>query len=265
MKIALCLSGQPRGLPLSLKALRYGLDIDNMDIFFHAWFDPATVGQSYDSAQNNQQGRVGIVHPQTKELLMELNPKDYLFEPQREFAYARNFKQLPEANQEKMASIFYSIYAANMLKKKYELLNGFKYDLVIRTRYDLLYESRIDVTKYINLAKTMIITSEKFQGLRNDASYIHGEYTLTDIFAFSSSENMDVFCDTYPHMSFINTHINPPYGENYLGFRTRVMGGIQAYCVKEFDYEILHRVVDINNTEFDIEQGFNRRFFQSVT
>jgi hypothetical protein len=246
MKIALCLSGQPRGLPLSLELLRKGLDVDNMDVFLHAWYDPSMIGQQYDSAQVHQQGRVGLVHPLTKELLLELNPKDYLFEPQKEFAFAREFRQLPEANQEKMASIFYSIYTANMLKKKYELLNGFKYDLVVRARYDLFYEERIDVTKYAQLAKTMIITSEKFQGMRNKPDFTHGGYTLTDIFAFSSSENMDVFCDTYPHMSFINTQINPPYGENYLGFRVRIMNGIQAYCASEFNYEIMHRVVDIN-------------------
>ena len=266
MRIALCLSGQPRGLPVSLQALKRGLDIDSMDVFCHAWFDPSTVGQTYDSAQDSQQGRVGIVHPQTKELLLEtLKPVDYIFEPQREFPFTRNFRSLPEANQERMASIFYSIYTANLLKKKHELLNGFKYDLVIRTRYDLVYDNRIDIAKYSRLAKTMIITSEKFQGIRNDPKYVHGGYTLTDIFAYSSSENMDVFCDTYPHMSFINTQINPPYGENYLGFRVRVMAGIQAYCAPEFQYEIMHRVIDINNTDFDLENGFERRFLQTVT
>jgi len=265
MKIALCLSGQPRGLPLSLQALKHGLDIDNMDVFFHAWFDPSTIGQPYNSAQGSQQGRVGIVHPQTKELLLEtLKPVDYIIEPQKEFSFARNFGSLPEANQEIVASVFYSIYMANLLKKRHELINEFKYDLVIRTRYDLIYDERIDVKKYIDLAQTMIITSEKFQGIRNDDNYIHGPYTLTDIFAFSSSDNMDVFCDTYPHISFINTQINPPYGENYLGFRTRVMGGIQAHCVPEFQYEIMHRIIDINNTEFNLENGFNRRFLQTV-
>ena len=249
MKIALCLSGQPRGLPLSLKMLRRGLDVDNMDVFCHAWFDPSTVGQPYDSAQASQQGRVGLVHPQTEELLMTLNPIDYLFEPQRQFKFTQNFVSSPEANQDRMASIFYSIYTSNMLKKRYELLNGFKYDLVIRTRYDLVYQNRIDVTKYVEQAKRMIVTSEKFQGLRNDKNYVHGGYTMTDIFAFSSSQNMDVFCDTYPHMSFINTQINPPYGENYLGFRVRIMGGIEAYCVNEFDYEIMHRIVNVNNVE----------------
>lgn len=249
MKIALCLSGQPRGLPTSLAALRHGLDVNNMDIFFHAWYDPSTVGQAYDSAQSSQQGRVGIVHPDTETILLGLNPVDYTIEPQKEFIFARNFKQLPEASQEQMASIFYSMYMANMLKKRYELLNNFTYDLVIRARYDLVYRNRIDVTKYIEQAKTMIVTSEKFQGLRNTTNFVNGAYTLTDIFAFSSSHNMNVFCDTYPHMTYINTQINPPYGENYLGFRVRVMAGIQAYCVDEFDYEIMHRVVNINNIE----------------
>jgi len=80
MKIALCLSGQPRGLPLSLKMLKANLvGIEDMDIFLHAWFDPNTIGQPYDSAQAHQQGRVGLVHPQTEEMLLSLNPKDYIW------------------------------------------------------------------------------------------------------------------------------------------------------------------------------------------
>jgi len=249
MRIALCLSGQPRGLPLSLKMLKVNLvGIEDMDIFLHAWFDPSTIGQPYDSAQAQQQGRVGLVHPQTEEMLLGLNPKDYLFEPQKEFPFTKFFPSPPEANQERMASIFYSIYTANMLKKRHELLNGFEYDLVIRARYDLWYEKPIDVMEYWKQSRTHIVTGEKFQGLRNDPNYTHGNYTMTDIFAFSNSKNMDVFCDTYPHMSFIQTQINPPYGENYLGFRVRVMSNIEAYCAP-FNYEIMHRVVNINNLE----------------
>jgi len=177
-----------------------------------------------------------------------LNPKDYLFEPQKEFPFARIFASPPEANQERMASIFYSIYTANMLKKRYELLNGFKYDLVIRARYDLWYEKPINVMEYWEQSRTHIVTADKFQGIRNDPNFQHGGYTMTDIFAFSTSENMDVFCDTYPHMSFIHSQIHVPYGENYLGYRVRVMGGIEAYCAP-FNYDIMHRVVNINNIE----------------
>lgn len=255
MKIALCLSGQPRGLPLSLKMLKANLvGIENMDVFLHAWHDPLMVGQPYDSAQSHQQGRVGLVHPQTEEMLLGLNPKDYLFEPQKEFPFARIFASPPEANQERMASIFYSIYTANMLKKRYELLNGFKYDLVIRARYDLWYEKPINVMEYWEQSRTHIVTADKFQGIRNDPNFHQGGYTMTDIFAFSTSENMDVFCDTYPHFSFIHSQIHIPYGENYIGYRVRVMGGIEAYCAP-FNYEIMHRVVNINNIE-ELEQKY---------
>ena len=255
MKIALCLSGQPRGLPLSLKMLKANLvGIENMDIFMHCWFDPSTIGQPYDSAQSHQQGRVGLVHSQTQEMLLGLNPKDYIFEPQKEFPFARLFASPPEADQERMTSIFYSIYTANMLKRKYELEHNFEYDLVIRARYDLWYEHPINVMDYWEQSRNSIVTADKFQGLRNDPNYIHGGYTMTDIFAFSTSKNMDVFCDTYPHMSFIHSQINPPYGENYIGFRVRVMGGLQTYCA-QFNYEIMHRVVNINNIE-ELEQRY---------
>ena len=264
MKIALCLSGQPRGLPLSLEILKANLiGIENMDIFLHAWYDPDTIGQPYDSAQSSTLGHVGFVHPRTEELLLSLNPKDYIMEPQKEFPFARRFASRPDANQEKMVSIFYSIYMANLLKKRHELLNDFKYDLVIRTRYDMWYEKPIDVMEYWEQSRTHIVTAEKFQGLRNDPKFTHGNYTLTDIFAFSTSENMDVFCDTYPNFSYINSQIHIPYGENYLGYRVRVMGGIEPFCAP-FDYEILHRVVDINNTEFNDENGFTRRYLQRI-
>ena len=250
MKIALCLSGQPRGLPVSLELLKRGLDISTMDVFCHAWFDPATVGHSYDSAQSTQNGNVGVVHPQTQELILnELKPVDCIFEAQREFPFARNFVAPPEANQEKMASIFYSIYTANMLKRKYELKNNFKYDLVIRARYDLFYASKPDIMQYAEIAKTHIVTAEKFQGLRMDPNFGQGWYTMTDIFAMSSSDNMDIFCDTYPHMTFINTQLTIPYGENYLGFRVRVMAAVPIHCAPDFDYEIMHRVMDINHTQ----------------
>lgn len=246
MKIALCLSGQPRGLPLSLNMLKANLvGIDDMDIFLHAWHDPSTIGHPYDSAQSHQQGRVGLVHPQTEEMLLGLNPKDYIIEPQKEFPFTRIFTSPPEADQEQMVSIFYSMYAANMLKKKYELLNKFEYDLVIRARYDLWYEQPINVMEYWEQSRTHIVTADKFQGIRNNPNFDHGGYTMTDIFAFSTSKNMDVFCDTYPHFSFIHSQIPIPYGENYIGFRVRVMGGIEAYCAP-FNYEIMHRVVDIN-------------------
>jgi hypothetical protein len=247
MKIALCLSGQPRGLPLSIDMLNKNLvGIENMDIFLHAWFDSSMIGKPYDSAQPAQDGKVGIAHEKTEELLLDdLRPVDYIIESQKYFEWADKLRGLPDANQQKMASIFYSMYTANLIKRHYELANNFKYDLVIRTRYDMCYRHPINVLDFTELAKTHIITSEKFQGMRNDPNFLHGWYTLTDIFAFSSSENMDVFCDTYPHMEYINSQIYPPYGENYLGYRTRVMGKLPIHC-EALDYEILHRVIDIN-------------------
>lgn len=247
MRIALCLSGQPRGIPLSINMLKSVLDVSNMDVFCHVWFDENTIGQPYDSAQYVQAGRVGKVHPETKEIILnELNPVECMFETPRQFPYTRNFRSIDNADQNKMASIFYSIYTANMLKRKYEYLNDFTYDLVIRARYDLVYSSEIDIMKYVEQAKTHIVTAEKFQGLRNDPNYIHGWYTMTDIFAMSSSKNMDVFSSTYPYMSYINTKIEKPYGENYIGYRVRVMGGLETYCVPEWNYEIMHRVVDLS-------------------
>lgn len=246
MLTALLLSGQPRGLPICLELINQALIIPNgiTDIFMHAWHDESKVGQPYNSAQPSQNGgRCGFVKANTEKMLLEkLNPKKFMIESQKEFPHLRNLKSDPTANQELLGSSFYSTFMANELKKEYEKEKGFTYDCVIRTRYDLFYYHPIVVAEYKDhLDKIMVM--EKFQ---NDQDMKNNpNKPMVDIFSFSSSKNMDVFCGVYPNMEKLNKEIDPPFGENFLSMQVRIHNKIELHKIP-INIQILHRVIDLS-------------------
>ena len=253
MKIALCLSGQPRGIPLSCDILNNFIigpnkaDGSEVDVFFHTWHDESLVGQHYDSAQPPQNGKVGSVKEGTEEILVErLRPTAYVLEPQREFPEAHTLRAHPNANQEKLLSMFYSMYTANDLKKQYEEKNNFIYDCVIRTRIDLAYTHPIYIKPYESDLNDYLIVSQKFQAERMSPMPDGSTDTLTDIFAFSSSKNMDIFSSVYLNYANLNAQAVNPLGETILGCHVIKNNGIKLKLVP-MQFEILHRVVDMES------------------
>lgn len=247
MKIALCLSGQPRGIPLGLDFLdRCLIKPNNIeDVFFHAWHDELKAGQPYNSAQPNQVGRVGHVKPNTTETLVQrLNPKKYVVEPQKEFPDLRGLKSEPSANQELLGSNFYSVFMANELKKQWEQEQGFVYDIVVRTRFDMFYCQPVQIRDYTEpVEQGKIVVRKKYQ---DDQDNFHSlDLPMVDVFAFGNSRVMDVFSSVYPNMTTLNSKLSVPFGENYLGHHVRVDNNIELYKAP-FEFEILHRVVDLS-------------------
>lgn len=247
MRIALCLSGQPRGLPLSIDLLKKGLVEPNKitDVFFHAWHNEEDVGKSYNSAQSNQNSIVGCVKPQTKETLVEqLQPLKYIVEPQKEFPHLRSLIQEPSANQELLGSNFYSVWMANELKKQHEQEQGFVYDMVVRTRYDLFYYEQVDLMKCVQaVSEGKIVVMEEFQNHQDWKN--NSDKPMVDIFAVGNSAVMDVFSGVYPNMESLNKVINPRFGENFLGWHVRNTHGIELHKAP-WRFQILHRVVDLS-------------------
>ena len=252
MKIALCLSGQPRGLPLSLEIVKDKLITPNniTDVFIHTWYDSSCDNQPFDSAQPHQEdGRLGVWKPNTHKILkQELNPKSLLCESPNPFT---EFSHLPgprSAVQTKLASLFYGMWKANELKKTYEKQNNFKYDLVIRTRIDLFYPEPIILNP--ELQENEIIVPHSFQHHRMNDSYpltTGGDYSsMVDIFAYGSSTNMDKFCSVYPEYEKIHGLISPnTYGEAYLGYQVRKKHNI-SLKLEDIKLDILHRVVNLS-------------------
>ena len=239
MKIALCLSGQPRGLPKSLQLLKDGILNHNpeVDVFIHSWFDDSCQSIPFDSSQPGQSGRVGSWHPQTKELLHELSPKKIKIEPPQPFYNFSHLMSLESAVQTKLASMFYSSFECNQLKCEFEWENNFIYDVVIKTRIDISYHAPVIISNIIddNL-KTNLYVPEMHQHMRMSDSYPTKSGTtyssMSDTWIMGSSENIDKACSVYPNFENIYNEISPMlYGETYLGYVVRELNKIPISMV----------------------------------
>lgn len=258
MKIALCISGQPRGIPLACEFLKHGVIEPNgiTDIFIHTWYHPDWDGKAFDSAQPAQSERVGIWKPGSDKILQEtLNPTKLLCEKPNNFEEFAELPGPPTAIQPKIASIFYGMWKANELKKEHEEANGFKYDLVIRTRFDLWYRNQVVLSELIRPTEPLqdyVYTPHMYQAHRQGDEYYTAEgirySSLSDTFAFGSSEIMDKFCSVYPDFLKLHGILYPyVYGESYLGYQARHHHDLKI-TVADIQYELMHRIMNMHAT-----------------
>lgn len=156
MKIALCISGQPRTWKQChgnwFENFHGGHDIDT---FFHFW-DYNT----YASRVNVQIGRknnpdIPITEQEKEEIVTTLKPKKYYFDSRKlnpttdrdENLYTKYVKT-PIGWW--CRSQFYSQWYVSKLRRQYEVENNFEYDFVLRWRTDIMVKRPIhfpDVVK----------------------------------------------------------------------------------------------------------------------
>lgn len=195
MKIALCLSGQPRYLDQGYKALFDNvLSKHDVDVFSHIWFDEQLVDQ--DIKFCIQYNRAQKWEKDSDKKIVELyKPKKWVFETPKQFPVEAfkdaNFEQL-SSDPSRVLSMFYSIKQANKLKKKYEQENNFVYDLVIRARTDLVINNNLDFKN---------IDSNKVYCYHVHVSH-ENLLLCNDQFAVSSSKNMDVYSSLFDKLEY---------------------------------------------------------------
>ena len=154
MKIALCLSGQPRSFEKGYE-YHYKNIIENndVDVFIHCW----------DTKYENQ--------------LVELyKPKKYSFEKQIIFDEQNKRQHIIESR-------WYSAKQVNDLKKQYEADNNFKYDFVMSSRFDVGIFKNLDFNDYKG-STGMYIPKSNPPNMNQP--------TILDYWYFSTSENMDI-------------------------------------------------------------------------
>lgn len=188
MKVALCLSGQAR----FLEACYYDsikpniLDKFYPDVFIHTWDPTDNVGKPFINGGGHAMGE-----PVSGDLISRMlelyNPTSYIVEPQVPFEFGKwPDRLMPGIRSDYMYSMFYSIYKSNELKKHHEQKISDTYDWVIRSRFDVATPSG----------------PLPLHSLDNNKLYVAGGCFdpgsgYLDSFAFSSSEIMDVYSDTY--------------------------------------------------------------------
>jgi hypothetical protein len=210
MRVALCISGQPRS---SIQTFSYIykniIQPNNADVFIHMHYDPNNLYMEKGHVDNGN----CMLESNIDKIMIELyKPKKFLVEPPRNFQkpninipekrlerskQMNSHKQWTDEEHKKhtvkqLTSQYYSIYKANELKEIYANENGFVYDYVIRVRFDLL-------------PLQPIICSQL------DPNYIHylemgqPDQLISDWLNIGSNTIMNVYSSLYLNMEYLNT------------------------------------------------------------
>lgn len=207
MKIALCLSGQPRFIddvaPYILKNVCEGYDVD---VFCHFWFDEKLQNEPYKFGVCGQ----GEWHKQRissdaiEKVLKIYKPISYKIEPSKNFNDSHvPFKESlerywygalddPDKNGFRWRTInnclsyFYSLNEVNKLKKEHEYANDFKYEWVVRCRTDTVIHTKIP---FEDLDSEVV----HYSNLQNQPDGM-----INDWFDFGGSKQMDAFMSVFP-------------------------------------------------------------------
>ena len=207
MKIALCLSGQPRFVeevaPFILANVCEGYDVD---VFCHFWFDeklqtePYKFGECGKGEWHNQR-----ISSNAVEKAIEIyQPVAYKIDHSKTFTdsavpFEPSLKRywygaLEDPDQDgfrwrtinNCLSYFYSLNEVNKLKKEYEYAKDFKYDWVVRCRTDTVIQTKIP---FEQLDSSVI----NFSDLQNQPDGM-----INDWFDFAGSKEMDAFMSVFP-------------------------------------------------------------------
>ena len=203
MKVALCLSGQPRVVDVGFQKLSQSiLQHNDVDVFIHTWFDAENLSTNSvipgrESHQLDPQAIDKLVHYYQPKKIMVEKPKkwnrNYGF-PDKCFTHAWTWALevsggLDVAKEyivDTTHSMFYSMMIANLLKEQYSAETGTEYDLVIR--------NRIDYSPHVVLKLDEISVDDDtliYQDLHQPDDMI------SDWFGMGTTNTMNVFCGVY--------------------------------------------------------------------
>lgn len=223
MKIAICLSGQPRWFKECHEYIQKNIieNFSNVDVFIHAWNPPKDL--KYESSiKSVNTGEIDLnlkkeISDLYKPVKLEINDpiqfKEANFYP---YSVPKNW---PPNN---VFSMFYSIKKCISFKKENENLTGVDYDWVFRSRFDYAINRRF--------------TKELLDQLKNDTFYSphvvrSGNVHCHGDFNFGSSKVMDCLGRTFDNIM--------TYGENSTMLACESMTYRQiieeGYKIEEFD------------------------------
>ena len=206
MKVALCLSGQPRVIEVGYQKLKDALlDHNDVDVFVHTWFD--TDNLSTESVIPGREGHQLDPHAiekisqlyQPKAMLVE-KPKTWnrQFEyPQKTFEKAHTCAlEIPGDNPIEKATgyldntthcMWYSIMMSNITKERYATETNTQYDWVIRNRMDYGPHVQIQFTE----------PPDDDSAVYYQHNPDHPDGMVGDWYAMGSTNAMNVYCGLF--------------------------------------------------------------------
>ena len=247
MKVAVCLSGQPRKALETYPYIYNNIILpNNADVFIHMNYDKDTcyIEKTHmDSGVCNYEKDIDI------HLIELYKPKGVLIESPRNFQKPnfnvpeKRIENVMKMNSHKnlsrddakkhiikqLLSMYYSIYKSNELKELYATENGIVYDYVIRLRFDFLPHqpllcSHLD-PKYIYYVE---------MGQQDNL--------ISDWMNIGSNATMNVYASLYLHIDYLNTFT---YYKKYERLDNNlepsdICGGLYEYMLR--DLMTLHKI-----------------------
>lgn len=209
MKIALCLSGQPRNVRAGYETI-YPTLIKNydVDVFVHSWIEENQVFRTIGTERwttNMQQKDIDTT------ILDLYKPKKWLFEKPKKFIHTEldftdtvNFKYLSHFNSPEGVeflrnmeySMWYSIFMCNIQKEIYRLENNVHYDYVVKCRFDLNVS---DTLRYESLNPNILHSFCDNGGAPEDH--------IRDWALIGSNEIMNVVSNVWPFIKILANNL----------------------------------------------------------
>jgi len=210
MRVAVCLSGQPRRALDTYPYIYENIILPNhADVFIHMHYDPLNL---YMEKGHMDNGACTLEKGIDQKLIDLYQPIRHLIEPPRNFTKPNmevprpRLENYQKMNRDKhmtddamkkhmlkqLTSMYYSIYKCNEMKELYANEQGIVYDYVIRLRFDFLPRQPL----HCHLL---------------DPHYIHylelgqKDELISDWFNIGSNTVMNVYSALYLHMDYLNT------------------------------------------------------------
>jgi hypothetical protein len=239
MKIALCISGQPR-----IWEKCYQNWLDNIfpklekDIFFHFWTYntlPASAPREVKSKENTKD--IPLDQDELNRIVDTLKPKKYCYDDRNinvtnAFDSSLVNKYVTTPLGWWCRSQYYSQWYASRLKRQHEIENNFEYDIVFRIRTDLFFRKPV-------ILPTPILPNSIYSP-NNSWMTSTESFMIGDTFYFSDSFTFDQISEFYWALYYIDTydvvprHIPCPPPEAALYPFVRSMGIINTVSHQDF-------------------------------
>ena len=237
MKIAICISGQPRNYKKGYQELKkWFLDRYDCDVYIHTWED---TNHTFTSSHNYTKTNHYTFTKKDYSKILELyQPKDYIFQKPIPFDYNQIIGDLGFGINGILSS-FYSIQQSFNLAKD----SGIQYDLVVRYRFDLQFTDYVS-PECLFLQDLTQVDPNQF----NCFSFATGDRgqlrptEIDDLFNVGSMDIMEIHSQIFSYILYY-TYINPGYVEWLVKFT----GNPDPYAHETYIvYHLLTNNVPIN-------------------
>ena len=196
MRVAVCISGHLRNFKSGYKNFKENFILINSDHTFDFFID---TWDNLDWRNENIFKETADIIPHVKTLYspIKINVEKFInWDTEEYMKYVSNQRWVKKGIQgkrskgEHILGMYYKIFKCNNLKKEKEDKDSFKYDIVIRSRTDMGFSSPVKLDVLANIDEIIYVPQCSKEAKDNGI-------LIRDMFAISSSKNMDYYCDLF--------------------------------------------------------------------